>query len=238
LKHIFPRKNHFLRLDPDTKKGKQLVMAANLDIAILVFAFTNPVFNGKLLDRYLIRTASLGLSPLICMNKVDLLRSMPAEISHLKKLGYRILKISAKFGRGMAAFKNAIKNKRGLLTGPSGVGKSTIIKFLQPGLSIDIGQVRASDGKGRHTTSRSNLYWTDDRTWLIDTPGIKTVTMRDLSRKSISSGFPEIHGLSGACKFRNCSHIDDNGCAVKKAVAAGQVPSFRYESYLRMLEDN
>ena len=138
----------------------------------------------------------------------------------------------------MADFANAVKKKRGVLTGPSGAGKSTIIKFLKPGLVIDIGKVRASDGKGRHTTSRSNLYWTDKQTWLIDTPGIKTVSMRDIPNKHITAGFPEIYEVSQACKFRNCSHINDNGCAVKRAVAAGSVPQFRYESYIRMLQNN
>ncbi|MBF0432163.1 MAG: ribosome small subunit-dependent GTPase A [Fibrobacteria bacterium] len=235
--NILPRKNHLYRPGPVDRKNQRLLIAANIDMAIVFFAMKAPDFNSRLLDRYLGRMARFAIPPVICINKSDLCEKIPSEILYYKKIGYHIITCSIKSGEGIGGLREAMTGKKSVITGPSGVGKSSFVKYVSPDANVKTGSVRSFDGKGRHTTSRSQLYMLDDHTWLIDTPGMREMALHDFSLEDLAVTFPEIQALAWKCEFRDCKHLDEKGCAVTKALNLGDLPQFRYESYKRILDE-
>jgi ribosome biogenesis GTPase len=235
IREIYPRKNQLSRCGPEDRKHSELVLAVNIDWVIIVFSFKNTLFNGAMLDRFLAKTIEMGFEPVICINKYDLKSNIPEELPYLKKLGYRLIFCSVKTGQGMQELGDLIRGKKSVLTGPSGVGKSSIIKFFNPSLPVKIGAVRESDGKGRHVTNRSNFYAVDDQTWIVDTPGLRVMAIWNKPVREVDKYFKEIRTLSSKCLFRNCRHISENGCEVRRAVKVQRIPLFRYKSYLKMV---
>ncbi|MFC1583970.1 ribosome small subunit-dependent GTPase A [Fibrobacterota bacterium] len=237
IKRILPRKNQIIRCAPDDRKHQMLVLAANVDAVIILFSFKQPSFKGRLLDRYLVRMEKTGIDPVICLNKFDLKKKIPAEIIYLKKLGYNIHFCSARSGYGMDGLFNLIQGGKAVVTGPSGVGKSSIIRYFNPDLGVKTGPVRKSDGTGRHITTRSNCYPVSGDTWIIDSPGLREMAVRDIPAEELVKGFRDFDKLAEHCVYRNCRHVKEEGCAVKEAVEKQQVPVFRYQSYLNIVKE-
>ncbi|HRS67391.1 MAG TPA: ribosome small subunit-dependent GTPase A [Paludibacteraceae bacterium] len=241
ITELYERKNYIVR--KPTNLSKQLhIIAANLDQAILVVTIKRPVTLTMFIDRFLATAEAYRVPTILVFNKIDLLNK--AEKNHLneliqiyKNIGYQCLTISAAKGDGIDTLKTLLANKISLLSGNSGVGKSTIINQIVPNSAAKTGKVSTTHQKGVHTTTFSEMYEIDTNTFLIDTPGIKGFGMVNMNEEEISHFFIEIFKISKQCYFNNCSHRHEPDCAVLKAVNEGQIATSRYESYLSILED-
>lgn len=233
---VLPRTSQISRPGPKDRRADELILAANVDALVVVATPLHPDFNPRLVDRYLALAEIFALPALLCLNKVDLASGVPAELEYLKGLGYPMFAVSAKQGHGMDSFRAALNGRKVVLSGPSGVGKSSLIRALIPGASPDVGDVRKGDGKGRHTTTTSNLYQAGGIT-IIDTPGIRELGVRGVPRREFAQYWRDFGIYTGECRFRDCIHVSEPGCAVRDAVDAGRLPDFRYQSYLRILDD-
>ncbi len=233
---VLPRQNHVSRPGPKDRISKELVLAANVDQIAIIFSIEFHRFNPKLLDRYLVVCARFNISPLICLNKCDLSSSLPSGVSYLKKCKIPIINTSAVTGVGMRAFNRAIQGKKTILTGPSGVGKTTIIQNFLPDLKMQVQSVRQKDGKGRHTTSKSSFYQLNADTWIMDTPGLRELGMWRIEPLELAWYFPDFKAYQFKCRFRNCLHEGDDGCAIKDAVSKLKISEPRYQSYLSILD--
>ncbi len=239
---ISDRKNYIVRKSPNLSKQSHII-AANIDQAILIATINYPVTTTTFIDRYLASAEAYRIPVLIVFNKID--RYNEKQISELndliniyEKIGYKCLKTSAEKGEGLENFKNAIKNKTNVINGHSGVGKSTIINLIEPGLQIRTKQISDIHKTGKHTTTYSTLYKLSFGGYIIDTPGIKGFGMLDMEPWEISHYFPEIFKISENCQYNNCSHTHEPGCAVKVAIDQGKIAPSRFISYLGLLESD
>lgn len=233
---VLPRTSQITRPGPKDRHAETLILAANVDAIVVVATPQNPDFNPRLVDRYLALAEIFDISAIICLNKVDLTDVVPPELKYLKDLGYAMVGVSAKHGQGMEALRQALTGLRVVLSGPSGVGKSSLIRKLIPGAEPGIGDVRKVDGKGRHTTTQSNLYTSGGIT-IIDTPGIRELGVRGVGKREFARYWRDFRPLLDQCRFRDCAHKNEPDCAIRAAVKAGTLPEFRYQSYLRIQED-
>lgn len=233
---ILPRTSTLSRPGPKDRRADELILAANVDALIVVAAPRQPDFNARLVDRYLALAGIFGVRAILVLNKVDLAAEVPAELEYLKGLGYPMFGVSAKLGQGVPDLRAALAGLKVVLSGPSGVGKSSLIRALVPGAEPQVGDVRKGDGKGRHTTTTSNLYQSGDLA-IIDTPGIRELGVRGVPKREFAEYWPDFRAFRGRCRFRDCLHVNEPGCAVRGAVEAGDLPAYRYESYLRILDD-
>jgi ribosome biogenesis GTPase len=233
---ILPRVSKISRPGPGERHARELILAANVDLLVVVAAAAQPAFNPRLLDRYLAVAERFGIEAMICINKIDLKREAAPEVEYLKTLGYVQVSCSAETGEGLEALSAHLRGRLAVLSGPSGAGKSSLIGALVPDSDPDIGEVRESDGKGRHTTTTSHLYATADGVRIIDTPGLRELGLWNVEAKDIAELWRDFRPYLGKCKFTDCAHRSEPGCAVLAAVAAGQVPEFRLASYYRVLE--
>lgn len=233
---ILPRTSRISRPGPKDRRADELILAANVDALVIVCSPRQPEFNPRLVDRYLALAEIFGVRAIIILNKVDLAAALPEELEYLKAHGYAVHGVSAKQGQGLPGLRSALGGLKVVLSGPSGVGKSSLIKALVPGADPDVGEVRKGDGKGRHTTSKSNLYQAGDLV-IIDTPGIRELGVRGVPRREFADYWTDFKPFLGNCRFRDCIHVNEPGCAVRGAVEAGELPAYRYESYLRILDD-
>jgi len=244
-----PRRNALSRRSavpmPSAHASVQLI-AANLDLAVPVCAAANPTPHWRLLDRYLVLAEMLGLPALICITKGDLAQSgsgeldpeLTAALAEYQRIGYPTLVTCAHNGAGLDQLRQALDGKVAVLLGKSGVGKSSLLNALQPGLGLRINDVNATTGKGRHTTSVSEMYHLDSGGAIIDTPGVREFGLWDIPVEDLALMFPEMRPLVGQCRFGlGCKHIEEPGCAVRKAVMSGQITPYRYQSYLKLIEE-
>jgi ribosome biogenesis GTPase len=232
---ILPRTSKISRPGPMDRRADELILAANVDALVIVTTPLMPDFNPRLVDRYLALAEIFGIHAIVCMNKVDLEAQVPAELEYLRGLGYPIVAVSAKKDIGLDALRAALDGIKVVLSGPSGVGKSSLIRRLIPGAEPVVGDVRKGDGKGRHTTTSSNLY-RHAGICIIDTPGIRELGIAGISKKDLAEYWRDFKPYLQSCKFRDCAHKGEPGCAVLEAVASGKLPEFRYQSYLRIQE--
>jgi ribosome biogenesis GTPase len=236
---VSPRTTQITRPGPKDRSADDLILAANVDTLLIVACTIQPEYNPRLVDRYLTLASFFGIDAYLCINKIDLDSALPAEVLYLRSLGYPVLPVSAKGGLGMDALRAALDGLTTVLSGASGVGKSSLIKALVPGADPRVGEVQRGKGKGRHTTTSSHLYHYAAPgargLRIIDTPGIRELGIR-VTRKELAALWRDIASLAAGCRFRDCVHTGEPGCAVTEAVERGALPAYRYDSYLRMLE--
>lgn len=237
---IEDRKNYIVRRSPNLSKQSHII-AANIDQAILVATISWPVTTTTFIDRYLASAEAYRIPVLIVFNKTDLYSKaetakMNEMISVYSKIGYSCLATSVTKNAGIEEMKNELAGKTNVMNGHSGVGKSTLINLIQPGLNLKTSKISEMHKTGKHTTAFSAMYKLSFGSYIIDTPGIKGFGMLDMQAWEISHYFPEIFKISKNCQYSNCSHTHEPGCAVKEAVKAGDVAQSRYISYLGLLE--
>jgi ribosome biogenesis GTPase len=228
------RKRSIIRLDPRPQGEYRQILLANADQALFVFACANPSPKMRMLDRFLVVTEKQEIPAVIVANKIDLVENSKKLFEIYESIGYRVIYTSAKTGAGLDEFKTQLQNKISALAGPSGVGKSSLLNGIQPGLGLAVNEVSALMKKGRHTTVTRQLFPLEDGGYVADTPGWKSLALWDTEAAEIDAYFPELRELVPHCQFSDCTHIHEPGCAVLAAVKSGQVRAERYDSYLRL----
>ena len=219
-------------------RRSEQVIAANVDQVAAVVSAAQPGPDRRMLDR-LLAVAELGeLAALVVVNKVDLVAAgeFPEDLGVYPGLGYAVLRTSATHGLGMEAWRDSLAGKVTVLSGPSGVGKSSLANALIPGLDLRVGEVRERSGRGRHTTVGARLVPLPVGGYLADTPGIQHFQPGSIRPEQLSHAFRELAPLVGSCRFADCRHRLEPGCAVRAAVSGGQVSRARFESYLELLD--
>ena len=243
VESILPRKNYFVRTDD---RLRQHIIAANLDQALIVVA-ARPLPSLDLMERYLLAVHSLGIEPVIVYNKSEL--EVPADetangaavLAHMPDyaaLGYAVVRTSCKTAPGIEALRPILKDRTSILVGQSGVGKSSLVNRLIPDLQIQTGKLSDATGKGAHTTTTTMMYRFSDGGFLIDSPGVWEYGIWKLENADLAAGFVEFGEWLGHCRFNNCLHASEPGCAIKQAVKDGTILEWRYQSYLRLLKQN
>ena len=235
---VLPRRSLLARVDPSQRSGCS-VMAANMDLAVLVFAAREPRFNERMLDRMLVAAECGSMEPVICINKIDIAADAAAldqALHPYRAMGYRAILSSAVTGEGVVELAGLLAGRLSILAGPSGAGKTSLISRVQPGLELAVGDVSAKTGKGKHTTSHFELHRLGAGGYLGDTPGVREFGIWGVSRAALSSHFRDFAPFLGACRFAACTHSHEPDCTVKSAVGSGGLSRGRYESYLRILE--
>lgn len=234
---ILPRTNEFARAD--SRQRKQ-VIAVNLDQVLIVIA-PEPEPSKDLMERYLVAVHSLGIDPIIVVNKYELLddrnqaRGPFSRLDEYRKLGYPVLATSCKGQPGTDSLRSALAEKTSILVGQSGVGKSSLANALLPDLDLQTGALSRVTGKGVHTTTTTIMYRLPSGGRLIDSPGVWEYGLWEMDRGELENGFREFTPYLGNCRFRNCRHAGEPGCAVADAAADGKILPWRYESYRRLL---
>lgn len=241
IRGIVPRKTQLARPSIEGSRVQEQVVAANVDVLVIVVSARKPRFKPGVVDRYLILSELGGVEPIVCLNKVDLVDgdldpAVADALEEYRALGYAVVRTSAMDGAGLDDLKALLHGKRAVLAGQSGVGKSSLLNALSPSLDIETRSVSGATEKGRHTTTAARLYRVDDKTQIIDTPGIRQLGIAKISERELPLYFPEFDEPSQHCRFRNCTHTHEPDCGVRAAVEAGEVSERRYGSYLHILE--
>jgi len=236
IHELQPRKTLLAR--PDAR-GKQKIIAANID-QILIVCAPHPELNEGLLDRYLVAATLTGINPVIVLNKTDLLdqKTLAQYRQRLlvyQQLGYPIIYTSAHEDEAFNHLNACLHAKTSILVGQSGVGKSSLLNRLLPEVNARIGEVSDATGKGRHTTTTARLYHLPDSGSLIDSPGIREFGLWNVSPEQLAQGFPEFVARQGQCRFRDCKHRNEPGCAILAGVENDEISPLRHASYLRIL---
>ena len=236
------RKNYIIRRSTNLSRQAH-VIAANIDQAFLIVSLYFPEIKLPFLDRLLVTCEVYGVPVTLVLNKVDLYRDeVPEQVASFRRIyegaGYRVIETSAVTGEGIDALREATQGKLCLLSGESGVGKSSLIRALDPALDPKVGEISEAHLQGKHTTSLYEMYPTRDGAFLIDTPGLRGFGLVDLQKEEIALYFPEMLKASRECRFTPCTHTHEPGCAVKAAVDDGRISVERYNSYLGMLEED
>ena len=214
-------------------------MIANIDQVILTFAAVSPNINRILVDRFLVLAEMSELDIVLCINKIDLADSSELQslVEHYSAIGYQVITISAKAGIGIDELRGRLQGKISVFAGPSGAGKSTILNNVETGLTLVTGELSEKIGRGKHTTRFAELLPLSGGGFVVDTPGFSFTEFNDLKPTELMHCFPEISERVFECKFSTCVHSREPRCAVKQAVAEGQIDEQRYQSYLDILEE-
>lgn len=235
VKGILPRRTVLARAD---NRGRMKPIAANIDVLVIVMS-PPPVFSADLVDRYLAAAELLGIESVLVVNKSDLMldsnEAFEAVLDIYRAIPYPVVLSSVKAKGGLDQLAALLAGRRGVLVGPSGVGKSSLIAALSSQDWIRIGEVSAS-GSGKHTTTASRLYHLDDGGALIDSPGVRDFQLWPLTKVEVLRGFREFQDYLSGCRFRDCVHAVEPGCAVQQAVADGRISAARYQSYQELLK--
>ena len=240
---IEPRKNYIIRRSSNLSKEFQII-AANLDQAVLVATIIHPETSTTFIDRFLATAEAYQVPAVLAFNKIDLLiteesREYLAEMKALyERIGYPVVTMSATTGEGADSLREILAGKMSLLSGNSGVGKSSIINLMVPEAHVRVGDVSHTHHKGMHTTTFSELLDLPGGGAIIDTPGVKAFGTIDFERAEVAHYFPEIFKISSDCRFNNCTHTHEPGCAVLAAVEAGEISPTRFTSYLSILDED
>lgn len=227
---VKPRRNQLLRPP-----------IANIDQAIVVFSAEEPMFHPLLLDRFLVRLEADGIQPVICFSKFDLAERERRQAiekygQDYRNIGYNVLLTSTVTMEGLDELLECLSGQISVFAGQSGVGKTSLLNALKPGLSLEIGEISHALGRGKHTTRRVALFPINSG-YVADTPGFSSLDFRDIESVDLSLYFPEMRERSGDCKFRGCTHLSEPKCAVKEAVSSGEICGYRYEHYKQFYEE-
>ena len=239
---IEPRENYIIRRASNLSKESHII-AANVDRAFLVVTLFHPVTSTTFIDRFLATAEAYRVPVTIVINKVDLLDSEEDKeycdaVSYLySSIGYDVMEVSATQGIGIEELRGKLSGKVSLFSGNSGVGKSTLINALLPGLKLKTAEISDNHDTGMHTTTFSEMFPLPEGGWLIDTPGVKGFGTIDFEKNEIAHFFPEIFEKSHECRYNNCTHTHEPGCAVLAALDENLIAQSRYNSYLSILED-
>lgn len=236
IESIEERERMLSRMAPTPKGEYKQIIISNPDQAILVFACSDPEPRLRMLDRFLVVAEEAEIPIIIVFNKVDLIgiRKAKADFSFYKSIGYKVIFTSVKTGRGISALHRKLVGNVSVLAGPSGVGKSSLLNKIQPGLGLAVRKVSKATRKGRHATVVRELYPLEEGGYVADTPGLKALALWDIEPEEVDGYFPEIRDLVADCQFSDCKHLFEPGCAVKAAAEDGRIHPERYESYIRL----
>ena len=238
---ICDRSNYINRQSPRAKHQHHII-AANLDQSILLATLKEPRTSQGFIDRFLVVSEMYHVTPVVVINKSDLFRQKEeSQFAHWKEMyenaGYKIFAISVKQNNGIEEFNSLLSNKTTLLSGHSGVGKSSLLNLIIPGIELKIQEVSGWSGKGLHTTTFAEMFdLPSGKGKIIDTPGMREFGLIDVSRQELSHYFPEMRDRLQDCQFNNCQHINEPGCAIKEAVMNGEIDEDRYVSYATILD--
>ena len=236
---ILPRRSKLARRAPGGGQGERIV-AANVDQVVVMFAAANPEPHPRMLDRFLVIAEGNDLAARIVINKVELVGEAVAQarFGMYERAGYAVHYTSVKQALGLEPLRDALAGRRSAITGPSGVGKSSILNALFPGANLRVGEISESVNKGRHTTVGAlMLALPAANGYVIDTPGLREVGLWALPSEHLDRCFPELRSRADECRFADCRHIAEPDCAVRDALAAGEIDPQRYDSYVRLLEE-
>lgn len=241
---ILPRKNYIIRRSSNLSKEAHII-ASNLDQVFLVVTLSHPATSTTFIDRFLATAEAYGVNAFIVINKIDLLEGddeseeLLDAVEYLyKSIGYDVIRLSARTLQGIDTLRSKLKDKISLLSGNSGVGKSSIINDLLPGLNLRTAAISDVHDTGMHTTTFSEMFPLPEGGWIIDTPGVKGFGTIDFDPVEVAHYFPEIFEESHNCRYNNCTHIHEPGCAVIAAVEESRIARSRYSSYLSILDDS
>ena len=236
---ILPRRNYVIRRASNLSKESHII-AANVDQALLMASLRSPETPTEFVDRFLVTCEAYKVPVTILLSKLDLQDAEAvAEFRAVYEgAGYRVLEVSVREGRGVEEVRELLAGRTTLVSGNSGVGKSTLIQAIDPSLDIRTGEISESHHKGRHTTTFSTMYPLAEGGAVIDTPGIKGFGLIDIDDAELWHYFPEMMRTAPDCRFYNCTHTHEPGCAVVEAVERGQIAYPRYESYLKILDED
>lgn len=239
IKNIHERSNYIIRRATNLSKASHII-AANMDQAVLIASLEKPRTSTGFIDRFLVTAEAYHIPAVIVFNKYDLYDDRQKDklefiLETYRGCGYPCFFTSAKRGIHLDEFYTLLKNKTSLLSGHSGVGKSALINCVDPSLNLKEGEISSVHLKGKHTTTFAELFPLTFGGFIIDTPGIKEFGLVDFEKPELGQRFPEIRSLMHECRFNNCLHVNEPGCAVLQAVKEGKISSFRYHNYLNML---
>lgn len=234
IEKVEERQRAIIRLDPRPQGMYRQILLANADQAIFVFACASPSPRLRMLDRFLVITEKQRIPAVVIANKTDLVEGARELFQVYESLGYRVIYTSTKTGAGLDEFKSQLMGKISALAGPSGVGKSSLLNAIQPGLGLAANKISAAMNKGRHTTVTRQMFALDSGGYVADTPGWKSLALWDTEPEEMDAYFPELRDLVPHCQFSDCTHKHEPGCAVLAALKEGKIHPERYDSYLRL----
>lgn len=242
ITEIADRRNYIVRKSINLSKRSHII-AANVDQAILIVTISQPKTTSGFMDRFLVSAEAYHIPTIIVFNKTDIYT--PEELSELENLmaiytsiGYKCLSVSATEGTNLEQLKTVLKNRTSVISGHSGVGKSTLLNKLEPTLNLKTSEISEMHEQGKHTTTFAEMFDLSFGGHLIDTPGVKAFGLIDFDKSDLSHYFLEMRAILDNCQFNNCQHINEPKCAVKDAVAKGEIEAFRYNNYLSMYNDD
>jgi ribosome biogenesis GTPase len=239
---VLPRRTKLSRPDPQNPNIERVIVS-NVDLVVITVSVKTPPLHPRLIDRYLVAIQRGGATPVICVNKLDLLPEAAERGEELHKLtpyedlGIEITTCSTTTFEGMARLRQVVEAKTCAFVGHSGVGKSSILNALSPELKLETAKLSEGYGRGRHTTTASSLHYLPGGTRLIDTPGIRSFGVWKMEPRELVWYFPEFQEPAAECRFNDCSHTHEPDCGIKTAVARGGVSTHRYDTYLRLLKE-
>lgn len=241
IEELVQRRNYIIRRASNLSKESHII-AANIDRAMLVVTLSSPRTAPEFVDRFLITCEAYSIPATILLAKIDLAEDRREEVEAFRVVyesaGYEVVEISAKFGTGLDRVKELVAGRTTLVAGNSGVGKSTLIGALEPTLDVRTGEISQSHHKGRHTTTFSTMYPLTGGGSIIDTPGVKGFGLIDIEDAELCRYFPDMMRYAPDCRYYNCTHVHEPDCAVVKAVEQGEIAYSRYESYLKILDED